>query len=117
MPGNCARGEVFKVRLDPAEESEIKKTRPCVILQNNVGNRFSPNTIVAAITDAENVPRLFPVNVPVKKGEGGLERDSVVLLDQIRTVGEHRLTERCGQLKPDTMQRIDAALKISLGLK
>ena len=112
----CRRGDVVRVRLDPAEGSEIKKTRPCVVLQNDVGNKFSPNTIVAAITDLENVPREFPVNVRVEKGEGGLEKDSVVLLDQIRTVDKKRIVDTLGKMTPATMKRVDQALKISLSL-
>lgn len=79
-------GEVFEVSLDPAVGSEPRKTRPCVVVQNNIGNKYSPVTIVAVITGAENVPRRYPVDVPVPKGEGGLTRNSVVQCNLIRSV-------------------------------
>ncbi|MGB8683334.1 MAG: type II toxin-antitoxin system PemK/MazF family toxin [Candidatus Binatus sp.] len=116
MPGKCVRGAVVEVNLDPVVGSEANKTRPCVVIQNDVGNRFSPIVIVAAITGAENVPRKYPVDVPVQKGEGGLVKDSVVQCNQIRSVDEKRLVRTLGQLRPATMSKVDQALKISLAL-
>jgi mRNA interferase MazF len=116
MPGRCVRGTVVAVNLDPVVGSEANKTRPCVVIQNDIGNRYSPIVIVAAITGAENVLRKYPVDVPVPKGEGGLAKDSVVLCNQIRSVDEKRLVRTFGQLRPATMAKVDTALKISLAL-
>jgi mRNA interferase MazF len=116
MPGKCLRGDVIKVALDPAVGSEIKKTRPCVVVQNDIGNRFSPRVIVLAITDAEHVPKDFPINVRVSKGEGGLEKDSVILGDQIRCIDESRIVSFLGRLTPATIKKVNKALRISLAL-
>src|SRR5215469_12460173 len=115
MPGKCVRGAVIEVNLDPVVGSEANKIRPCVVIQNDVGNRFSPLVIVAAITGAENVPRQYPVDVRVSKGEGGLTKDSVVQCNQIRSVDEKRL-RTLGQLRAVTMAKVDQALRISLAL-
>ncbi len=109
------RGEVYMVNFDPTVGSEIKKTRPAVILQNNIGNRPSPTTIVAAIS-AQFDTHLYPTEVFVEQGEGGLDKRCVVLLNQVRTVDKRRLTKKLGTLKPGTMLRVDRALEISLGL-
>ena len=116
MPGTCARGSVLEVNLDPTIGSEASRTRPCVVIQNDIGNRYSPVTIVAAITGAENVPKRYPVDVPVSKGEGGLSKDSVVQCNQIRTIDEARFVRTLGRLSPPTMEKIDRALRISLSL-
>ena len=116
MPGRCVRGAVVELNLDPVVGSEANKTRPCVVIQNDIGNRYSPILIVAAITGAENVPRKYPVDVQVPKGEGGLVKDSVVQCNQIRSVDEKRLVRTLGQLRPATMAKVDVALKISLAL-
>jgi mRNA interferase MazF len=116
MPGKCVRGAVVEVNLDPVVGSEANKTRPCVVIQNDIGNRFSPIVIVVAITGAENVPRAYPVDVPIPKGEGGLTKNSVVQCNQIRSVDEKRLVRTLGQLRLATMAKVDRALKISLAL-
>ena len=109
------RGAVYLVSFDPTIGSEIRKTRPAVILQNDIANRHSPVTIVAAITSAtERHPH--PTDVFVPKGEGGLEVDSLILLNQIRTVDRQRLKKRLGVLPPKTLKAIDTALAISVGL-
>ena len=109
------RGEVWLVNFDPTVGSEIKKTRPAVILQNDVGNRFSSVTIVAAITSQFDIS-LYPTEVLIEPPEGGLVEASVVLLNQIRTVDDRRLVKKTGVLKSMTMESVDRALKISLGL-
>ena len=116
MPNRCVRGEVIEVNLDPTIGSEIKKTRPCVVIQNNTGNKFSPTSIVAAITDVEHVVKDFPINVRVAKGEGGLVKDSVVLCNQLRSVDESRFVKTLGHLTSSTMTKVDNALKISLAV-
>jgi mRNA interferase MazF len=109
------RGEVYLVSFDPAQGSEIQKTRPALILQNDVGNRFSPVTIVAAITSSVG-GRSYPTEVRIRAGEGGLEVDSVVLLSQIRSIDRRRLLRKLGTMSRGTMGRVDRALIISLGL-
>ena len=116
MPGKCARGTVLEINLDPTVCHEIKKSRPCVVIQNDIGNKYSPLTIVAAIEGAEHVKKLYPVNVRVPKGDGGLLKDSVVLCNQIRTVDELRFGKVYGSLSNSTMEQIDRALRISLAL-
>ena len=110
----CHRGDIFTVDLEPTRGSEQGKVRPVVIIQNDVGNKYSPTVIVAAITSGEE--SVYPVEVKVKSPEGGLRKDSLVLLNQIRTVDKERLGRYCGRLSPVTMQRVDEAIKISLGL-
>jgi len=109
------RGEIYLVNFDPTVGSEIKKTRPALILQNDIANQYSPITIVAAITSRFD-ERLYPTEVLIESKEGGLKTDSVVLLNQIRSIDRHRLIKRMGVLKPETLVRVDNALQISLGL-
>jgi len=109
------RGSIHLVRFDPTEGSEIKKTRPALIIQNDIGNRFSNITIVAAITSKFQLP-LHRTNVLIKAPEGGLTVDSVVRLDQLRSVDQRRLLKRLGAVKPSTLGKVDHAIKISLGL-
>ncbi len=109
------RGEVYLVGFDPTVGAEIRKTRPALILQNELANRHSPITIVAAITCSIGEP-LYPAEVLVKASGGGPSADSVVLLNQIRSMHKQRLVQRLGRLKPATMDRVDPALAISLGL-
>ena len=109
------RGEVYLVAFDPTLGAEIQKTRPAVILQNDIANRFSRITIAAAITS--RVPdQLYPTNVLVTHPEGGLTQESVVLLNHIHSIGRQRLIRRLGALKPETMERVERSLQISLGL-
>lgn len=109
------RGEVWVVALDPAIGSEIRKTRPAVVIQNDIGNRWSPVTIVAAITSRAERDQ-YPTEVTVAAPEGGLDRDSLILLNQIRTVDKSRLRRRLGRLHSTTQARVEVALRISLGL-
>jgi mRNA interferase MazF len=108
------RGEIYLVSFDPALGAEIQKTRPALILQNDIGNRHSPVTIVAAISS--NVQRQGPTSVLVKAPEGGLDVDSIVLLNQIRTVDKRRLVKRLGVLRGTTLRQVDQAIMISLAL-
>jgi len=109
------RGDVFLVSLDPTVGAEIKKTRPAVVIQNDPANRRSPITIVAAITSQFEMP-LYPTEVLVRAPEGGLTVDSVVLLNQIRSVDRDRLVRRLGALGRERMRELDTALLVSLGL-
>lgn len=109
------RGEVYLVNFDPTIGAEIQKTRPALIVQNDIANRHSSITIAAAITSHFG-DTLYPTEVLIKASEGGLEHDSVILLNQIRSVDTHRLVRRLGALKSETMERVERALQISFGL-
>ena len=109
------RGEVYVVNFDPTMGAEIKKTRPALVVQNDIANRYSPIVIVAAITSQFEEP-LYPTEVLVKAPEGGLGDDSVVLLNQLRSIDKGRLVRRLGSLKSDTMGQVERAMLISLGL-
>lgn len=109
------RGDVIVVDLEPVKGSEQGKTRPCVVIQNDKGNAFSPNTIVAAITSKND--KTYPFMVHVQMGEGGLPKESTVLCDQIRAISiQHRAAKKLGSFNPATMQKINEALKVSLAL-
>jgi mRNA interferase MazF len=110
------RGEIYLCSFDPTVGHEIKKTRPTVIIQNDIGNRFSPLTIVAAITSAVS-PVSYPVEVVIDPtAANGLEVRSSIRLNQIRTVDRQRMVRRLGMVDPATMVKVDEAIKISLGL-
>ena len=115
VPKIPKRGEGWIVNFDPTVGSEIRKTRPAVVLQNDIGNRFSAVTIVAAIS-AHTDEDLYPTEVLIKAPEGGLEKSSVVLLNQIRTIDKTRLVSRIGALTEGTMGIVDRAILVSLGL-
>jgi len=110
------RGEIYLVNFDPTIGSEIKKIRPALILQNDISNRYSPVTIVAAITSYEKDDKIYPNEVLVLRKGSVLEKDSLVLLNQIRTIDHKRLLKKLGQINPLALEEIDQALKISLGL-
>lgn len=109
------RGDVYVVTFDPTVGAEIRKTRPALVLQNDIANRYSPITIVAALTSQFDEP-LYPTEVLVRAREGGLRADSVVLLNQIRSIDKRRLIRSLGRLRPETMARVDRAVALSLGL-
>ncbi|HEX9942284.1 MAG TPA: type II toxin-antitoxin system PemK/MazF family toxin [Thermoanaerobaculia bacterium] len=102
------RGDVFLVNLDPVIGSEIGKMRPAVVLQNDLANRTSPTVTVVPISS--KVDRVFPFQVRIPAGEGGLERDSKVLCEQIRTLSRRRLLQHLGTLAPQRLDEIRAAL-------
>jgi mRNA interferase MazF len=110
------RGEVYLVAFDPATGHEIQKTRPAVVIQNDVSNQYSPITIVAAISSQFRDPP-HPREVPIPpSGKSGLSQPSAVILNQIRSVDRQRLVKRLGALDAATVVRVDDALRISLGL-
>lgn len=109
------RGEIYLVSFDPTVGAEIRKTRPALAIQNDVANRHSSVTIVAAITSKTD-EKLYPTEVPIPAPEGGLTADSVILLNQIRTIDKTRLVRRLGRVSGRTMARADQALAVSLGL-
>lgn len=110
------RGDVVDIDFDPARGNEIRKTRPAVVVQNDVGNRYSPLVIVLPIRGAEHIRKPYPIIVLVEKGCGGLDKESVVHCDQIKSLDKSRIVKRRGRFPGDTMKKIDSALKISLAL-
>lgn len=109
------RGDVFFADLSPVVGSEQGGVRPVLILQNDIGNRFSPTVIVAAIT-AQIQKAKLPTHVEIDAKKYGFERDSVILLEQIRTIDKSRLTDKITHLDDEMMEKVDEALQISLGL-
>ena len=112
---NIRRGDIYYADLSPVIGSVQGGTRPVLIVQNDVGNRHSPTVIAAAITSQKDKARL-PTHIQVNTEGSGLTRDSVVLLEQIRTIDKKRLREHMGRLDDTAMTRIDHALQISFGL-
>ena len=108
------RGEIYRADLDPVVGSEQGGIRPVVIVQNDIGNQHSTTVIVAAVTTSAKKAGL-PVHVPISAAESGLKHDSVVLLEQVRTLEKSRQTKYLGCLSPEAMRRIDRALALSLG--
>lgn len=109
------KGDVFFADLNPVAGSEIGGIRPVVVIQNNTGNKYSP-TVVAAITSRTNRKNL-PTHVSVKAPTGGLFADSVIMLEQIRTLDKSRLRQFIGRVDDETMHRIETAAKTSLGIR
>ena len=109
------RGEVFYADLSPVVGSEQGGVRPVLIIQNDIGNRHSPTVIAAAITSRQDKNRL-PTHIGVRAEDCGLAKDSIILTEQIRTLDKRRLRERAGFIGPEDMQRVDAALGISMGI-
>jgi mRNA interferase MazF len=109
------RGEICLVSFDPTVGAEIQKTRPALVIQNDIGNRYSPITIVAAISSKFGCPP-YPTEVVMESSDSGLNQRSAVLLNQIRSVDRKRLVKRIGKASPQVMERVDRAIQISLGL-
>lgn len=112
---NVLRGDVFYANLNPVIGSEQGGVRPVLILQNDIGNKYSPTTIVAAITSRIKKAKL-PTHVELDSSSFALEKDSVILLEQVRTIDKRRLKEKIAHLDEEIMALIDKALLISLGL-
>lgn len=108
------RGEIYLVTFDPTVGHEIK-TRPALVIQNDISNRYSPITMVAAISSQFSDPS-HPREVLLDGPRTGLEVRSAVILNQIRSVDRNRLIKRLGSVDPGTMHKVDEALKVSLGL-
>jgi mRNA interferase MazF len=109
------RGEIYLVNFDPTIGSEISKTRPALIIQNNIANENSPITIIAAITSKFD-DRLYPTEVLIEPPEGGLKTTSVILLNQIRSIDKQRLIKRIGVISPEKLNEVDRSIQISFGL-
>ncbi|MFC6165912.1 type II toxin-antitoxin system PemK/MazF family toxin [Lactiplantibacillus dongliensis] len=108
-------GDIFYADLSPVVGSEQGGMRPVLIVQNNVGNHYSPTVIVAAIT-AKIQKTKMPTHININAAHTGIEKNSVVLLEQVRTIDKQRLKDRVTHLDDQTMQRVDGALLISIGL-
>ena len=109
------RGDIYYADLSPVVGSEQGGIRPVLIVQNDVGNRYSPTVIAAAITSQKDKNKL-PTHIQVNATDSGLTRDSIVLLEQVRTIDKQRLKEKMGRLDDASMSRINQALSVSFGL-
>ena len=108
------RGELYYADLSPVVGSEQGGVRPVLVVQNDVGNKYSPTVIAAAVTSKINKAKL-PTHIELPSDTYGLQKDSVILLEQIRTLDKRRLKERIGELPLATMSKVDKAILISLG--
>lgn len=117
------RGDIYYADLSPVVGSEQGGIRPVLIVQNDIGNRYSPTVIAAAITSQTGKAKL-PTHIEIHNGapagtgyaESGLAKNSIILLEQIRTIDKKRLRERMGRLDDSTMQKVDSAISVSFGL-
>ncbi|HHY24071.1 MAG TPA: type II toxin-antitoxin system PemK/MazF family toxin [Clostridiaceae bacterium] len=109
------RGDIFYADLSPVVGSEQGGIRPVLVVQNDIGNKFSPTIIVAAITSQINKAKL-PTHIEINAQEYGLQKDSVILLEQVRTIDKKRIKEKIGHLDDKLMEQVNEALYISLGL-
>ena len=109
------RGDIYYADLSPVIGSEQGGLRPVLIIQNDIGNRYSPTVIAAAITSRMSKARL-PTHIDIFADEVGLAKDSVILLEQIRTLDKRRLRERMGRVDGAVMEKVDAAIAVSFGL-
>lgn len=116
MKAVLRRGEIYFANLSPVRGSEQGGTRPVLIIQNDMGNAHSPTVIVLCLTSRLKKPEL-PTHVLLSRERTGLERDSMVLCEQVRTIDRSRLLERVGAVLPADMQRVEAALRHSAGLE
>ena len=115
-PVDILRGDVVRVELNPIRGGEqTGNARPCVIVQNDTGNRHSNTTIIVPLTDATG-KNVYPFQVWVRKSEGALTKNSIAKCEQIRVISIDRIKARMGTLQPETVTRLNAALKASLGL-
>lgn len=112
---NVKRGDIYYADLSPVVGSEQGGVRPVLIVQNDTGNRFSPTVIAAAITSQINKSKL-PTHIELSAQKYGLSKDSVVLLEQIRTLDKRRLREKMGRADDELMNRVDSAIAVSFGL-
>ena len=109
------RGDILYADLSPVVGSEQGGVRPVLVIQNDIGNKYSPTIIVAAVTSQINKAKL-PTHVEINAEEYGITKDSVILLEQIRTIDKKRLKEKVGHLSDDLMKKVDDGLQISFGL-
>lgn len=109
------RGDIFLVDCEPVKGSEQGGVRPCLIIQNDLGNKYSPLTIIAPIT-SKKFTKNYLTNVFLKKEDAGLDKESTIMLNQIRTIDKKRIVKKIGKLNSFIMEEVNNALKISLDL-
>lgn len=109
------RGEIVIAKLEPVKGSEQGGIRPCLILQNDISNEFSPITIIAPIT-SKIYTKNYPTNVFLDKEDSNLDKDSTILINQIRAIDKSRIIKKIASLDEDLMRKVNLAIKISLGL-
>jgi len=112
---NIKRGDIIIAKLEPVKGSEQGGIRPCLIIQNDISNEFSPITIIAPIT-SKIYTRNYPTNVFLQKDDSGLDRDSTILINQIRAIDKSRIIKRISSLDGDLMRKVNLAIRVSLGL-
>ncbi len=112
---NVRRGDIFYADLSPVVGSEQGGVRPVLVVQNDIGNRYSPTVIAAAITSKINKAKL-PTHIELDAQSYGLVKDSIIMMEQIRTIDKRRLKEKIGHLDSAAMQRVDDALNVSFGI-
>ena len=110
------RGDIVVINLDPIIGAEQGKIRPALIIQNNIGNEFSPTTIIAPIT-SKIFSKQFPTNVQITKQESKLEKNSTILLNQIRTVDRSQITKKIDRVNEEIIKKVDLAIKVSLDIQ
>ncbi|MBO5879654.1 MAG: type II toxin-antitoxin system PemK/MazF family toxin [Clostridia bacterium] len=112
---NIKRGDIYYADLSPVVGSEQGGIRPVLIVQNDIGNRYSPTVIAAAITSKMGKAKL-PTHIDINATDVGLAKDSVILLEQVRTIDKQRLKEKMGHLDEVTMNNVNSAIQVSFGL-
>jgi len=112
---NIYRGDVIIVDLEPVKGREQGRSRPCVVVQNDVGNQYASTTVVAPITDASD-RKVYPFQVFIKEGEAGLVKDSIIMCEQIRVIDKSRITVTLGKLSDDKIKALNTALMLELDL-
>ncbi len=112
---NIQRGEIFLANLEPVRGSEQGSIRPVLIIQNDISNKYSPITIIAPIT-SKIYEKEYPTNVKISSKDSKLSRDSTILLNQIRAIDKSRIIKRISKIDQEILDKVDIALKVSLGL-
>jgi len=110
------KGDIVLVNLNPVQGSEAGRTRPCIIIQNDVGNQYASTTIIAIVTSQKDISREYPTDVWLNKEESALDLDSIVQCDQIRTIDKKRIIKKIGHLNQNIIKKINRAILVSLDL-
>ncbi len=116
MTGQIKKGDIVLVNLNPVQGSEAGRTRPCVIIQNDIGNQYSATTIIAIVTSQKDISREYPTDVWISKEESALDLDSIIQCDQIRTIDKKRIIRKIGHLDQSIMKKVNRAILVSLDL-
>lgn len=116
MDDNIKRGDIYYANLNPYVGSEQGGTRPVLVIQNNIGNKYSPTVIVCSITTKLSKTKI-PTHIEIKANKKyGLEKDSIILLEQIKTIDKKRLLHKAGEIDKDILEKVNKAIKISLNI-